>query len=128
MQDDPKNVELINNYAFTLQESGDLSGAEAEFRKALSVDSSFENAAVNLGLLLARQQRDDEALEILSPAIGEAAAHHNLGVVAIDSGDGSTRSPAIRRSKLVARGLRSLANFRSLWSERTPAACQTVKN
>ncbi len=90
IQDDPKNVKFINNFAFTLQESGDLSGAEAEFRKAMSIDPSFENAAVNLGLLLARQQRYGEALQVLEPAIGEAAAHHNIGVIAIDSGDETT--------------------------------------
>jgi Flp pilus assembly protein TadD len=90
IQDEPKNAKIINNYAFTLQESGDVSGAEAEFRKALSIDAKFENAAVNLGLLLARQRRYDEALQVLTPAIGEAAAHHNVGVVAIDCGDEPT--------------------------------------
>jgi Flp pilus assembly protein TadD len=90
IQEDPKNAELLNNFAFTLQESGDLLGAETEFRKALSIDSSFENAAVNLGLLLARQRRYEEAFRVLEPAIGEAAAHHNLGVIAIDSGDETT--------------------------------------
>ena len=90
MRDDPKNVKLINNFAFTLQESGDMIGAEAEFRKALAIDPSFENAAVNLGLILARQRRYDEALQVLSPTIGEAAARHNLGVVALDCGDEET--------------------------------------
>lgn len=90
IEKDPKNAKLLNNFAFTLQESGDLLGAETEFRKALSIDSSFENAAVNLGLLLARQHRYDEAFQVLEPAIGEAAAYHNLGVIAIDSGDETT--------------------------------------
>ncbi len=88
--DNPKDAKLINNFAFTLQESGDLIAAEAEFRKALSIDPDFENAAVNLGLMLARQQRYDEAFPILRPAIGESAAHHNLGVIAIECGDDET--------------------------------------
>jgi len=90
VKDNPKNASLVNNYAFTLMESGDNVAAETEFRRALKLDPKFENAAVNLGLLLARQQRHDEALAVLIPAIGEAAAHHNLGVVAIDSGDEET--------------------------------------
>jgi Flp pilus assembly protein TadD len=87
IKDDPKNASIINNFAFTLMESGDQVSAEAEFRRALMMDPHYENAAVNLGLLLARQRRYDEALAVLVPAIGESAAHHNLGVIAIDCGD-----------------------------------------
>jgi len=35
-------------------ESGDTVAAEMEFRRALTLDSQSENAAVNLGLLLTR--------------------------------------------------------------------------
>ncbi len=90
IKDDPKNVVLVANLAFTIMESGDQVTAEAEFRHALSIDPHYENAAVNLGLLLARQRRYQEALAVLVPAIGESAAHHNLGVIAIDSGDEAT--------------------------------------
>ncbi len=81
------NTSLINNLAFTLMEAGNHATAESEFRRALAIDPHFENAAVNLGLLLARQRRYDESLAILAPAIGAAAAHHNVGVIAIDLGD-----------------------------------------
>ncbi len=74
----PKDAVLLNNLAFTLMESGDLATAETEFRKALTIEPKNENAAVNLGLLLARQKRYLEALAILTPAVGPAAAHHNL--------------------------------------------------
>ncbi|WP_372717871.1 tetratricopeptide repeat protein [Novipirellula sp.] len=83
----PMDAELANNFAFTLMESGDLVAAESEFRRALTLDTQSENAAVNLGLLIARQRRYDDALSVLIPAIGEAAAHHNLGVIAIEVGD-----------------------------------------
>ena len=71
-------------------ESGDQVSAEAEYRHALTIDPRYENAAVNLGLLLARQRRYEEALTLLAPAIGASAAHHNLGVIAIDCGDEAT--------------------------------------
>lgn len=85
-----KDAELANNFAFTLMESGDPVAAENEFQRALTLDPKSENAAVNLGLLVARQQRYDEALAVLIPAIGEAAAYHNLGVLAIEVGDEKT--------------------------------------
>jgi len=87
---DPKNAALVSNLACTIMESGDQVAAEAEFRHALTIDSNYENAVVNLGILLARQRRYEEALALLSPAIGEAAAHHNVGVIAIDCGDEAT--------------------------------------
>lgn len=90
IKDDPKNTALVSNLAFTIMESGDQVTAEAEFRHALTIDPHYENASVNLGLLLARQRRHEEALALLVPAIGESAAHHNLGVIAIDCGDEAT--------------------------------------
>lgn len=87
IESDPKNASLINNFAFTLMESGDESTAEAEFKHALEIDPHLENASVNLGLLLARQRREEEAIAVLTPAIGIAAAHHNLGVIAIELDD-----------------------------------------
>lgn len=94
VKDDPKNVALVSNLAYTIMESGDLVSAEAEFRRALAMDPHYENAAVNLGLMLARQRRYEEGLALLVPAIGEAAAHHNLGVVAVDGGDEATARQA----------------------------------
>lgn len=87
IKEDPKNAAIFSNLAFTLMESGDPKAAEVEFRNALSIDPQYENAAVNLGLLLARQRRFEEAIAVLVPAIGEAATHHNLGVIAIECGD-----------------------------------------
>ncbi|MBM3964937.1 MAG: tetratricopeptide repeat protein [Planctomycetes bacterium] len=90
LKEDSRNVALISNLAYTMMESKDVMSAETEFRHALAIDPNYENARVNLGLMLARQGRKEEALSLLIPAIGESAAHYNLGVIAIDSGDDST--------------------------------------
>ena len=81
---DPKNVTVINNYAYTLMESGNIQKAESEFRRAIAINPKFENATINLGMLLARQKRFNEAFAVLAPGIGESAAYHNLGVVAVE--------------------------------------------
>ena len=90
IKDDPTNTALVSNLAYTIMESGDPTAAEAKFRHALTIDPNYESAAVNLGLLLARQRRYQESLALLAQAIGESAAHHNLGVIAIDCGDEAT--------------------------------------
>ncbi len=83
----PKDSSLANNYAYTLMESGDLQAAELEYRRALSLDPKCEAASVNLGMLLARQQRFDEAIEMQSASVGQSSAHHNVAVVCIELGD-----------------------------------------
>ncbi len=116
---DKKNVSIINNYAYTLMESGNVAKAEAEFRRAIAIEPRFENAATNLGMLLAQQKRYGEALEVLVPVVGESAANHNLGVAAVEVGD---EASAIRyfskatslpgSSKLSHEFLRSLSKSR----------------
>ena len=83
----PKNAAIINNYAYTLMEAGNLKKAESEFQRAIAIQPDFANASTNLGLLLAQQKRYDAALKVLVPVVGESAAYHNLGVIAVDVGD-----------------------------------------
>lgn len=83
----PKDAELRNNFAWTLMESGDFATAEAEFRQAIALAPQQTKASLNLAVMLAKQQRYDEALALFTSAIGEASAHHNIGVIAIDNGD-----------------------------------------
>jgi Flp pilus assembly protein TadD len=94
----PNDAELRNNFAWTLMESGDVVRAEEEFRTAMRLSPHESRAAVNLGVLLARQKRYDEALAILTSSIGEPAAHHNIGVVAIEAGDEATAVRAFEKA------------------------------
>lgn len=111
IEDDPRNAALVNNLAFTIMESGDPISAENEFRHALSIDPYHENAVVNLGLLMARQRRYEDALKLLVPAIGEAAAHHNLGVIAIDCGDESLARQEFARAASLANAPKETQRF-----------------
>ncbi|NRR32672.1 glycosyltransferase [Oxalobacteraceae bacterium] len=51
------------NLAVLLSDSGDTAGAEACYRSALAVNPRFSEAHLNLGTLLERLQRPDEALD-----------------------------------------------------------------
>ena len=117
VKDEPKNVALVSNLAFTLMESGDLVSAEAEFRRALALEPHYENAAVNLGLMLARQRRYEEALALLVPAVGESAAHHNLGVIAVDCGDEATARQAFSVAATLPGAPKSTQDFLAALSD-----------
>lgn len=117
---DAQNSALISNLAYTLMESGDLAAAETEFRHALAIDPQYQNAAVNLGLLLARQRRYDEALAVFVPAVGEAAAHHNVGVIAIDCGDEPTARQEFARAAALPSAPKATQAFLAALSTSTP--------
>jgi Flp pilus assembly protein TadD len=117
IKNDPKNAALVSNLAYTMMESGDPVSAEAEFRRALTIDPQYENAAVNLGLLLARQRRCEEALALLAPAIGESAAHHNLGVIAIDCGDEATAQQEFSLAASLPRASLTTSDFLAALSD-----------
>jgi Flp pilus assembly protein TadD len=87
IQQSPKQVSHYNNIGVTLMESGDLVAAEKRLREGLAIDKSDERLAINLGMVVAKQKRYEEAAQLMSPFIGSSAANHNVGVIAIDLGD-----------------------------------------
>ncbi|MCB2193552.1 MAG: tetratricopeptide repeat protein [Deltaproteobacteria bacterium] len=81
LQARPNNPALYNNLALAQAMLGDLRGAEASLRRALALDPEHRLAANNLGLLLARQGRDEEAFQVFAQSQGIAQAHNNMGVI-----------------------------------------------
>ncbi len=77
----PDNPALYNNLALSQAMVGDLSGAEVSLRRALALDPEHRLAANNLGLVLVRQGRDEEAFQLFAQSQGVAQAHNNLGVI-----------------------------------------------
>jgi WD40 repeat protein/tetratricopeptide (TPR) repeat protein len=69
----PNDASLWYNLGNTRRRVDDDAGAEAAFRKCLSLDDALPEAHCNLGLLLARQGRFEEAVKSL-------ARGHELGL------------------------------------------------
>lgn len=71
-------------------EQGDVKNSEACFRRAIAVDPNFADVHVNLGFVLLKQKRLDEARYHLrlasSLAPDNADAHYLLGVIAYERG------------------------------------------
>jgi tetratricopeptide (TPR) repeat protein len=53
------------NHGFMLEHRGDMTGADAAFRRAVALDPKLDRAWYGLGLALIRQRRFDEAVEAL---------------------------------------------------------------
>ena len=65
------------NLANAQEELGDIAAAEMSLRNALSIDTQCGPALFNLGNLLAKHQRDDEAMGLLDRALVADPNHLN---------------------------------------------------
>lgn len=82
----PSDTDLLNDYGYFQMRNGDLAAAEATFRDVLSKCPAHEQASINLGMTLAKQERWQESFEVFAPAVGAAAAHSNVGVLMAKAG------------------------------------------
>jgi len=94
----PKDVSLLNDVGYSCYNRGKWAEAENYLRKATNLDNTFKPAWVNLGLALAQQGKQMEALEAFSHAIGNAEAYANLGFVFTVQGKKEEAIAVYRRS------------------------------
>jgi Tfp pilus assembly protein PilF len=79
LKHDAKNAEIHCDYGYSRYVRRDFPAAEKSLRKAIALKPTFSRAHNNLGLLLARTGRDDEALkEFAKSGCSEAVARCNL--------------------------------------------------
>lgn len=80
----PRNPELFNNLGTVYRALRELPSAEAAYRTATEVGSTFAPAWSNLGVVLGQQGRTQEAIAALQQALrldpGNAAAKVNLAI------------------------------------------------
>lgn len=70
-----------NNLAYCYETAGRMKDAEETYKVAIARDGNYPQARVNYGLMLARQQRVDEARSQLAVVLVPAAVEYNLGSV-----------------------------------------------
>ncbi len=89
--EDPRT---LNALGAALEGSGDISGAEDSFRRALVVDPSNCNAHFNLATVALRQSRFPDAetqfRALIENCPADPAAHDGLGVALLASGDAAS--------------------------------------
>jgi tetratricopeptide (TPR) repeat protein len=96
-------------------EASDWRMAEEEFRQAIKLSPDNALAWNNLGLTLARQGKNGEALAAYKKAIALkhgafAAAHYNLGQLLKDTGDKSGAEKAFRQAIAESNGTHAYAH------------------
>ncbi len=94
----PKDAELLNDVGYSYYNRAQWVEAETYLRKAVNQDKSHKSAWVNLGLALAQQGKQQEALEAFSHAVSTAEAYSNLGFVLAVQGKKPEALAAYRRA------------------------------
>jgi len=77
----PLSADMLCDHGFMRYQSGDLDAAEETLRKALDLEPNHVAAANNLGLVLATQQRMEEALAEFERCGSPAEARANLAYI-----------------------------------------------
>ncbi|MDA7874179.1 pilus assembly protein PilF [Rhodopirellula sp.] len=83
----PDDVELCNNFAWTLMEAGQFKQAIAEANRGLQINNHHTRLQATLAMIHYQQGDDAKALQGFERAHGPIAAHHNLSLLDIDSGN-----------------------------------------
>ncbi len=94
---DPKNGIAHENIGIARLQAKDLAGAETSLRKAIDVDPSLAGAYTALGVVFARTNRRNDAIDAWKRAVtldaGDFSAMYNLIVNLVESGRGSEAVP-----------------------------------
>jgi Tfp pilus assembly protein PilF len=94
----PKDPTLLNDIGYSYYNRGDWAEAESHLRRAIVADKNYKPAWVNLGLTLAQQGRESEAIDAFLKAVSQAEAHANLGFVLASQGKKAEAIAAYRRA------------------------------
>jgi tetratricopeptide (TPR) repeat protein len=82
----PRAASVLNNRGYSKFINGDLKGAEADFRQALSIDP-VRLTRINLGNLQAKERRYGEAFKTFLEAYDVPHAYNAVGEGAMKNGD-----------------------------------------
>ena len=77
----PKDANLLNDAGYSYYNRGQWAIAEDHLRRAVAVDKKHKRAWTNLGMTLAQQGKNADAVAAFEKAVGPAEAQANLGFV-----------------------------------------------
>ena len=83
----PNDLELNNNYAWTLMEAKRCDAALAEVQRGLNIDEDHERLRSTLAMIYYRQGDRVNALKQFTRLQGFTAAQHNLALLELDAGN-----------------------------------------
>lgn len=114
LEEQPHDADVLCDYGYFLYSRGRIEPAEEMLRGALEQRPGHQQAAINLALVLGSRGQYDESFRLFHSAIGPAAAHHNVGMLKLRSGD---RAGAIQDLRTAAKNDPSLGQTREVLAQ-----------
>lgn len=87
VKDSPTNIELSNNFAWTLMEARRYEEALTEATRGLQCEGDTTRLQATLAMIHYHRGDHTKAYQQFEKAHGPTAAHHNLSLLEIDSGN-----------------------------------------
>lgn len=87
IEKNPESAVLRNNFGFCCLLMNDYVGAEQQFQAALGLSPEFDQARMNLAIVLARLNRMDESVREFERVVTEDMAYYNVAVICMDMED-----------------------------------------
>lgn len=98
----PKLASLRNNRGYSRYLSGRLDAAKQDFLAAIEIDSDYDRAWRNLGLVLAREQDYDGALSAMTHAVDKHIALNDIGYIAMLDGNYAVAQSFLEEAVIVS--------------------------
>lgn len=122
----PRDAALLCDVGYSHYNRGRWAEAEVHLRKATAADKANKRAWNNLGLALAMQGKDREAVEAFEKAVTPAEAQANLGFCLTVSGKKDEAMTAYRRALELEPALRTAQTALARLEAPAPAASTGV--
>jgi Tfp pilus assembly protein PilF len=81
LQQQPRDADLLNDLGYFHYQMGEDAPAETAFRKALAINPNHQRAWVNLGKVLVRRGHYEESCEAFGHVVRPAQAAANVGIL-----------------------------------------------
>lgn len=101
----PHDIQVLNGRAIALQNSGDLPGAEEQYRTARSLSAPSDDLDYNLATLLLQMRKPNDAVPLLERVVGrqpDAGAWFHLGNAHAMRGDTPAAIDALEKATALA--------------------------
>jgi len=112
LKETKNSPDVLNDYGYYLYCREELTRAEEVLRDCLQQDRTHKTAMLNLGMVLAKQGKNEESFAAFEKVVGPAAAHHNLGMLELRAGSrqeglrhlqqAANRDPSLPSATIIA--------------------------
>ena len=94
----PRDAHLLNDLGYFYYERCDWTEAEKCLQQALAIDPGHQRAWVNLGLVLGHQERYQESYEAFAKVVNPGQARGNVGIILAKQGKVDEAKETLRQA------------------------------